>query len=94
MHYVLLHHTVADYREFKAVYDGDIPHRHRRGSLSSRLFRTAGNPNDLYMLFEFDDAEKAHTFAAGGELMDAMHWASVTGKPELVVLEEIEQDEA
>ena len=93
MYYVLLHHIVANYDEFKSVYDHDIPHRHRRGSHSARLLRQVGDPNNLFMLFEFDDAEKARTFATSVELEDAMKWASAY-KWEIEVLEEIERDEA
>jgi hypothetical protein len=93
MYYVLLHHIVANYDEFKSVYDGDIPHRHRRGSHSARLLRKVGDPNNLYMLFEFHDAEKARTFATSVELEDAMKWASAY-KWDIEVLEEIEKDEA
>jgi hypothetical protein len=91
MTYVLLEHTVADYEEFKAIYDADAPHRQRRGSKSARLFRAADNPNQLFMLFEWDGQAKAHNFADGYELYDAMRWATVQGNWRISVLEQIEE---
>ena len=91
MPYVLLQHTVASYEEFKPIYDADAPHRRRRGSKSARLFRKVDDPNTLFMLFEWDDLEKAHNFADGYELHEAMEWASVVGQWKIDVLEEIEE---
>ena len=94
MPYVLLQHTVADYDEFKAIYDADIRYRKRRGSHGARLFRSADDPNFRVMLFEWDTLEKAHTFASSSELEDAMRFASAKGDWKLTVLEEVEEDEA
>lgn len=91
MPHVLLQHTVASYEEFKAIYDADAPHRQRRGSKNARLFRKAEDPNVLFMLFEWDDLEKAHNFADGYELHEAMKWASVVGEWKIDVLEQIEE---
>lgn len=94
MPYVLLQHTVANYDEFKPIYDADAPHRQRRGSKGARLFRTREDPNVLIMLFEWDDPDKAHKFADGYELHEAMKWASVVGEWRINVLEEIEKSYA
>jgi hypothetical protein len=94
MNYVLLHHIVANYDEFKSIYDHDVPHRRRRGCQGARLYRKADNPNDLFMIFEFSDPAKARTFASSYELEDAMKWASVVGEWEIDVIEEIERTEA
>jgi hypothetical protein len=91
MAYVLLQHRVANYQEFKPIYDADAPHRQRRGSKGGRLFRSADDPTALFMLFEWDDPGKAHTFADGYELHEAMKWASVVGEWKIDVLEEIEE---
>ena len=94
MTYVLLKHTVADYEEFKAIYEADAPHRLRRGSKGARLFRSADEPNLLFMLFEWDDPDKAHKFVDGYELHEAMEWATVIGDSEIHVIEEIEDSNA
>jgi hypothetical protein len=94
MAYVLLQHRVANYDEFKEIYEADIPHRKRRGSKGGRLFRAKDDPQLLMMLFEWEDYESADHFADGYELQEAMKWASVVGEWKIDVLEEIETTEA
>lgn len=94
MAYVLLEHTVANYEEFKAIYDADLPHRQRRGSKGARLFRAADDPLSLFMLLEWDDPGKAHNFADGYELHEAMKWAGVVGEWKISVIEEIQETDA
>jgi hypothetical protein len=94
MTYVLLRHKVANYQEFKNIYDADARHRRRRGSKSARLFRSVEDPNVLVMLFEWDDPARAHNFAEGYELHEAMEWASVVGEWSIDVLEEVEESDA
>ncbi len=94
MTYVLLRHEVANYEEFKAIYDADAPHRRRRGSKGGRLFQTVEDPKVLVMLFEWDGQDKARSFADGYELHEAMKWASGVGEWKIDVLEEIEESDA
>lgn len=93
MPYVLLQHRVENYEEFLEIYEADIPHRKRRGSRGARLFRSADDPNQLVMLFRWEDLDKARHFA-DEELREAMRWASVVGDWKIDVLEEIEETEA
>jgi len=95
MVYVLLQHRVADYDEFRDIYDADAPHRKRRGSKGARLFRAVDDPSLMVMLMEWEDVESARRFADGYELHEAMKWASVVGDQwRIDVIEEIEQTEA
>ncbi len=93
MPYVLLQHRVENYDEFKDIYDHDAPHRRRRGCRGGRLFRSKDDPNQLFMLFRWENLESAHHFVDGYELREAMKWASVTGEWKIDVLEEIEESE-
>jgi hypothetical protein len=43
----LVHDEVADYQNWRAVFDSALDFRRRGGERSCRVFRTAGNPNDL-----------------------------------------------
>lgn len=94
MTHVLLEHTVANYDEFRAIYDDAAPYRLMRGSKGARLFRSADDPNRLFILFEWDTPEKARNFAEGYGLQDAMKWASVVGEYSINILEEIEDSSA
>lgn len=89
MPYVLLRHTITDYDEFRAIYDDAAPFRRMRGAKAARLFRSADDPKSMFMLFEWDELEKARSFAQGHGLQETMKWAGVVGEYEIHVLEEI-----
>ncbi len=52
MPYVLIHHKIAGYDTFRAVFDDDAKRRKRLGSQGGWLLRSTAGPNDLFALFE------------------------------------------
>jgi len=44
---VIIHHEVADYMAWKAAFDSSLDWRHKNGERGCRIFRSAGNVNDL-----------------------------------------------
>jgi hypothetical protein len=86
---VLVHHEVADYQRWRAVFDAALDFRHEGGEQSCRIFRTAGNPNDLTLLFEWDNVEKARRYITSDELRKKMQEAGVNGVPEVHYLAEM-----
>ena len=90
MAYVIVKHTVADYARWKSVFDADGASRQAGGSKGGQLFRSADDPNEVVMLFEWD-LEQARQFGQREELRLKMQEAGVLGPPELYLLEEIEQ---
>jgi hypothetical protein len=83
MSYVIVKHTVADYARWKPIFDADGANREIGGSKGGQLFRSADDPNEVVILFEWD-LEKARQYSQGEE-------AGVLGPPEISFLEEIEQ---
>lgn len=57
------------------------------GSTGGRLFHSADDPNDVLVLLEWDDMDKARTFAGSAQLREAMEEAGVGGRPEVRFLE-------
>jgi hypothetical protein len=86
---VLVHHEVADYQRWRAVFDAALDFRHEGGEQSCRIFRTAGNPNDLTLLFDWDNGEKARRYITSDELKSKMQEAGVKGVPEVHYLAEM-----
>jgi len=86
----LLHHRVRDYEHFKAVFDAHASIRKLAGCKGGRLFRSTQDPNDVVILFEWEDNAKARTFAASQDLRQAMDRAGVAGRPEMHYLDEVE----
>ena len=88
---LLVKHRVKDYAKWKAEYDANGDTRGANGSKGARLFRNAADPNEIVVLFEWDDLGNARRFTESPELREAMERAGVTGPPDLYFLDEVEQ---
>jgi len=86
---VLIHHEVADYTAWKALFDSAFDWRRKNGECSYRIFRGAGNVNDLTLFFEWESLEKARAFIASEELKAKMASAGVKGPPRVDFLTEV-----
>lgn len=88
--YVIIKHTVADYARWKTIFDAGSANRQAAGSKGGQVFRSADDPNEVIILFEWD-LEKARQFSQREELGAKMQEAGVLAPPEIYFLEEIEQ---
>ena len=88
MAYMFVQHGVQDYEAWKSVFDsvGDL--RRRSGEKSYQILRQENGFNKLVALFEWDSLDNARKYADSPELKEAMQRAGVTGKPEILFLEE------
>lgn len=86
---VLVHHQVADYQNWRRAFDSAIDFRHAGGECACRVFRTTGNPNDLTLLFEWEDLDRARGYMNSEELRKKMKQAGVVGAPEIHYLAEM-----
>jgi hypothetical protein len=91
MPYQLFHTKVADYAKWKQVFDADGVNRRASGYGEGQLFRSTGNPNDLIILFQLNDLEKARQFTQSEGLREKMQEAGVAGHPDIYFLEEVER---
>ena len=80
---LLIRHHVADYAAWKAIFDEDEITRRANGSRGGRLFHSSSNPNEVLLLLEWDDLERARLFADSDDLREAMGRAGVTGRPDI-----------
>jgi heme-degrading monooxygenase HmoA len=90
MSYVIVTQKVADYARWKPIFDADGANRQAAGSKGGQLFRSADDPNEVVILFEWD-LEKARQYSQGEEVRAKMQEAGVLGPPDIYFLEEIEQ---
>lgn len=86
---VIIHHEVADYMAWKAAFDSSLDWRHKNGERGCRIFRSAGNVNDLTLFFEWESLESARAFIASPELKTKMAGAGVKGAPRVDFLTEV-----
>jgi heme-degrading monooxygenase HmoA len=90
MSYVMVTHKVADYARWKPIFDADDANREIAGSKGGQLLRSADDPNEVVILFEWD-LEEARQYSQREEVRAKMQAAGVLGQPEISFLEEIEQ---
>ena len=86
---LIIRHKVKDYAKWKPLFDEHGAKRKAGGSKGGRLFRSEKDPNEVVILFEWEDLGKAHKFTESEELRQTMERAGVVGKPELYFLEDI-----
>jgi hypothetical protein len=87
---LLIHHEVADYTVWKAAFDSAQDWRRKNGECSCRIFRGAGNVNDVNLFMEWESLEKARAFIASEELKAKMASAGVKGQPRVDFLTEVQ----
>lgn len=88
MAYMFVRHSVQDYEAWKSVFDSVADLRRRSGEKSYQILRQENDSKELVALFEWDSLENARKYAASPELKEGMQRAGVTGKPEILFLEE------
>ena len=86
MQYVLVRHRVADFSKWKAAYDSHLPARQKAGLKEKHLLRNIDDPNEVILLFEAEDIEKAREFGNSPDLGEAMQKAGVVDKPDIYFL--------
>jgi hypothetical protein len=94
MPFMLVRHKVKDYSKWKPVFDGHFATRKEAGSKSSRIFRKASDPDEIILLFEWDNLDNAKKFAKSEDLKKKMQEAGVSDQPDIYFLEELEQTSA
>jgi quinol monooxygenase YgiN len=85
---MLVQHKVKDFATWKKVYDSQAALRASSGELSDQIYRDAGDPTQLVLVFKWDSVENAQKFSKSPELKAAMEKAGVAGPPTITFLNE------
>jgi heme-degrading monooxygenase HmoA len=91
MPYMLVRHKVTDYVKWKLAFDAHSVTRQVNGSRGGQLFRNASDSNELVVLLEWDNLEKARQFAQSEDLREVMQRAGVVDQPDIYFLKDGEQ---
>ena len=86
MPYVLIRHKVNDFPKWKSAYDAHSGARQKAGLQEEHLLRNSEDPNEVILLFEAQDIQKAKEFAGSSDLREAMKNAGVIDKPDVYFL--------
>jgi hypothetical protein len=85
---LLIRHKVGDYETFKKVFLEDQERRRATGSKRARVLLNADDPNDVWVVLDYDNAEQARSHVRTLELNEAIKWATGNiSMPDFVVLE-------
>jgi len=88
MAHLLVHHLVEDYGKWKHNFDAHSSARSVNGSRGGKVFCSTNNPNELFILLEWDNAENAQKFAQSINIKEVMKNAGVVGIPSIYIVEE------
>jgi heme-degrading monooxygenase HmoA len=94
MAYVLVQHKVAKWSDFESIFRDDGERRRMLGSKGGKVFRSAQDPESVFVLFEWDTLEGANKFADGLETHEAMEWATSGTWSRIFVMDELFDVEA
>ncbi|MEO8232521.1 MAG: cyclase [Ignavibacteriota bacterium] len=89
MAYILIHHKVEDYKKWKPAFDAHASFRAENGSMGGKVFRSADDPNDLFVLLEINSIENGKKFVSSDATKEAMKNAGVVGMPSIYFVEEV-----
>jgi hypothetical protein len=78
---MIVHHKVRDYAAWRPGYDEHEPNRAAAGITNGRVFRRAEDPNDLVIILDVADVEKARAWSQSEDLRSAMERVGVLGAP-------------
>jgi hypothetical protein len=81
---------VADYEQWKPVFDEHKSFRREFGITDIGLYRDAMAPNDVVIVFGADDLERAREFSASEGLREAMRQSGVISEPTVWFLNDAE----
>ena len=86
MAFLLVRSKVRDFNTWKPAYDAHLPARNAAGLTEKYLFRGADDANEVVILFEAQDLNRAKAFAASADLRERMQESGVIDKPDIYFL--------
>jgi len=84
--YMVVRHKVRNFAEWKGGYDAHLPKRVEAGLTEKYLLRGADDPNEVVLLFEARDLNRARAFGETPDTQEAMQKAGVVDKPDIYFL--------
>jgi uncharacterized protein YeaO (DUF488 family) len=84
--FVLVRHKVRDFSEWKRGYDAHLPKRTEAGLTEKHLLQSASDPNEVVLLLEAKDQNRAKAFVESADLRETMQKVGVVDKPDVYFL--------
>ena len=90
MTHLLIRHKVRDFAKWKVEFDSHAAERTSLGCLGGTLYRTISDPNDIAIVFAWQDAAGAKRYVESTVLRKSMQSGGVINPPELRFLDSVE----
>ena len=84
--FVLVRHKVRDFSEWKRGYDAHLPKRTEAGLTEKHLLRGTNDPNEVVLLLEAKDQNRAKAFVESADHPETMQKVGVIDKPDVYFL--------
>ena len=86
--FIHVRHKVKDYRLWKKVFDDFALVRKKGGEKSYQIFTIRNDPNDVFLIFEWDTLENFNKFSSSEDTKKAIQKAGVEeGGPDALFLD-------
>lgn len=87
---VIVRHKVKDFNAWKPYFLGDAKRRRESGFTRWQVTRNANDKNEVVVIFECENLEKAKPMFSDPSLAELMKKAGVTDQPTVFILEDDE----
>ncbi|WP_051298270.1 putative quinol monooxygenase [Arthrobacter castelli] len=77
MPYVLVQQATDNYHQWKQTFDSAAEMRAEAGCVSALVLQGSADPNELVILFEFEDLDRARRYIQSPQLEQAWERAAV-----------------
>ena len=94
MAHLLVRHQVRDFAKWKPIFDEHGATRKAAGSRGGILFRSADNPQEVVILFEWDSVQNARKLVESPDLKQTMERAGVVDQPDIYFLDQVDRPSA
>lgn len=85
--FVLIRHQVKDFATWKAGFDLHAPKRLEAGLTDKYVLRGAQRPNEVIVMLEAQDLQRAEAFAESADLRETMQRFGVSDRPDVYFLQ-------
>jgi quinol monooxygenase YgiN len=85
-------HKVKDFNAWKKVFDSFYSTRQKYGEKSYSVGTVKGEPNNAYVINEWESVEKFNAFRNSPDLQNAMKDAGVLEVPKITILDVVQQE--
>jgi hypothetical protein len=86
MTYMLCRHRVANFSDWKRIFDSHAEAQFDAGLSVSKVLRNLDDLNEVFLLFQVTDLEKARAFVSSPEVPDAQKQSGVLDEPDIYFL--------